>query len=99
MPKSHRDLLKRTIAQAANHVEEAQIDLLQIKAEFEPVHPELATFLDSNVAALETCLGMIASFCFHAWGTAPQDWQAWRNPGTHTPVPDVGTQIDEEKGS
>lgn len=86
MPKSHRDMLKRSIAQAANHIEEAQIDLLSVKAEFETVHPEMATFLDGIVAALETVLGLIIVFCQQAWGTAPQDWTFWRNPGTHQDV-------------
>jgi hypothetical protein len=83
MPKTHRDLLRRTVAQAANHIEEAQIDLLSVKAEFEPVHPDMAAFLDSIVAGMETMLGLVATFCFQAWGTAPADWDVWRNPGTH----------------
>lgn len=83
MPKTHRDLLRRTVAQAANHIEEAQIDLLSVKAEFDPVHPDMATFLDSIVGAMETILGLVATFCFQAWGTAPADWDVWRNPGTH----------------
>ena len=99
MPKTHRDLLKRTIAQAANHIEEAQIDLLSVKEEFEPVHPDLATFLDTIVQGLETCLGMMVQFCYHSWNTAPADWHTWRNPGTHTKAADVGTQIDNDKGT
>ena len=83
MPKSKRDLLKRAVAQAANHIEEAQIDLLGVKEAFAPVHPDHAQLLDGVVGGLETMLQLIVSFCYHAWGTSPSSWQAWRNPGTH----------------
>jgi len=82
MPKTKRDILKRTVAQAVNHIEEAEIDILGLKETFDKPHPELAKLLDVIMQALEQVIAIITSFCLQAWGTAPQDWYTWRNPGT-----------------
>lgn len=83
MPKTKRDFLKRSIAQAVNHIEEAQIDLLSLKEIFEPVHPEQAAMLDAILTVLETGISFISDFCMKTWNTLPPTWDAWRNPGTH----------------
>lgn len=83
MPKTKRDFLKRSVAQAVNHIEEAQIDLLSLKEIFEPVHPEQAAMLDAILTVLETGIQFISDFCMATWNTLPPTWDAWRNPGTH----------------
>ena len=84
MPKTHRDFLKRDIAIAVNHIEEAQIRLLALQEIFKPVHPEQAAMLDAILVVLETGIGFISDFCMKTWNTLPPTWDAWRNPGTPT---------------
>jgi len=84
MPKTKRDFLKRSIAQAVNHIEEAQIDLLSLKETFEPVHPEQAAMLEIILQSLEMTISFISDFCMKTWNTLPPTWQSWRNPGTPT---------------
>jgi hypothetical protein len=86
MPKTKRDFLKRSVAQAVNHIEEAQIDLLSLKEIFAPVHPEQAQMLEAILTILETGISFISDFCMKTWNTLPPTWNAWRNPGTHEPA-------------
>jgi hypothetical protein len=82
MPKTKRDFLKRSVAQAVNHIEEAQIDLLELKETFEPVHPEQAAMLEAILQSLEMSIAFISDFCMKTWNTLPSSWLSWRNPGT-----------------
>lgn len=99
MPKTKRDFLKRDIAIAVNHIEEAQIRLLELKEVFAPVHPEYAAMLDAILVVLETGISFISDFCMQAWATIPPTWDAWRNPGTHEKLsrsdPEYEALVDE----
>ncbi len=93
MPKTKRDFLKRDVAIAVNHIEEAQIRILELKKVFEPVHPLQAQMLELILQALEMGITMISDFCMQTWNTLPPSWQAWRNPGTVKQTPDEGEDL------
>jgi hypothetical protein len=82
MPKTKRDFLKRDVAIAVTHIEEAQIRLLTLKEVFDPVHPEQAMMLDAILTILETGISFISDFCMKTWNSLPPSWDLWRNPGT-----------------
>ena len=84
MPKTHRDFLKRDVAIAVNHIEEAQVRLLALQEIFAPVHPEQAALIEAILVVLEIGISFISDFCMKTWNTLPPTWDAWRNPGTPT---------------
>lgn len=84
MPKSTRDLLKRQVAQSVHHIEEAQMDLLDLREKFLAAHPAEADLLELIVKSLEVSITFVSDFCMQAWGTCPPDWNSWRNPGHKT---------------
>jgi hypothetical protein len=86
MPVSKRDLLRRALAQAWGHLDEAMEDLLNLAEIFRPHHPDMAEALSKYA---EVCLGLqeeLKFFALAAWGRAPEtreDWDRWRtgSPG------------------
>lgn len=83
MPKTHRDILRRRIAQVVNLTEISETYLLEVKAEFDPVHPELGEILQKTLETLELSIRLLEAFCTHSWGGYPADWDTWRNPSIH----------------
>lgn len=82
-PKTHRDFLRRSIAQAHRHLDEAGADLEGVRIEFEPAHPEMAKHLEAIQQTLLSTMEAIEVFCANAWGRDDPNFESWRNPGTH----------------
>jgi hypothetical protein len=97
MPKTKRDFLKRDVAIAVTHIEEAQIRLLELKEVFAPVHPEQAQMLEAILQSLEMSISFISDFCMKTWNTLPATWDLWRNPGTHAPTGDLLQDVETLK--
>jgi hypothetical protein len=96
MPKTKRDFLKRQVAQAVNHIEEAQIDLLALKETFAEVHPKQTQMLEVILQSLELSITFIGDFCMATWNTIPPSWQSWRNPGHPAPEAPDAQELDRK---
>lgn len=77
MAKSHRDLMKRTLAQAVNHINAAATDISSLEDEFRPVHPNLANGLVAMLSLLAETLKLINVFAELAWQMKDPNWDAW----------------------
>jgi hypothetical protein len=78
VPKTKRDELKRRWAQAKNHLEQAAVFILDVQAEFEPVHPEYAELCDYVLTSIYMSMEGWDAFCLNAWGKLPKHTSDWR---------------------
>ena len=78
MPRTRRDELKRTIAQAHGHITDAMDDFYGLHEQFEPHHPDLAEGLKNAILALSEMQKFVDTFCDIAWGIHPEDYANWR---------------------
>lgn len=78
MPISKRDWLRRRLAQAWNHAEEALEDVLGLEQMFRPHHPELADALETSAKLLVMFQELLGDFAEAAWGRRPENWDDWR---------------------
>ena len=84
MAKSHKQQMRRQIAQAHLHLTTAAEDLIVLETEFRPDHERHADFLTLMTLAIVQVQEMIDQFSRLAWGYVPQDYDTWRNPGSRT---------------
>ena len=82
MAKSHKQQMRRQIAQAYLHLTTAAEDLIVLETEFRPTHEQHADFLALMTLAIVQVQTMIDQFSRLAWGYVPQTYETWRNPGT-----------------
>ena len=62
MPKQKRWKLKRLLDECCEDIERAQKHLANVYLEFQPVHPELATYLDAMGKSLGEVAKVVARF-------------------------------------
>jgi hypothetical protein len=62
MPKQKRVALKRLLTRSCEDIERAQVHLVQVYAEFEPVHPDRAEQLYVMGQALGSIFNALARF-------------------------------------
>jgi hypothetical protein len=77
MPKSKHDLLKRQAAQIYFDLEKAMRDTVELKAIFDPVHPELSAALDVVLQASLASQELLTKFWTEAWGQEVIRWESW----------------------
>ena len=80
MAKTHKQQMRRQIAQAHLHLTTAAEDLIILEQEFRVDHADYADFLAVMVIALIQVEEMIDQFSRLAWGYVPGDYDTWRNP-------------------
>lgn len=78
MPKTKQMQLKRTWAQAKNHLEQAAVFILQLQEEFKPVHPEYAELCDYVLTSIYMSMEGWDAFSLNAWGKLPKHTSDWR---------------------
>lgn len=79
MPKTKRMQLKRQWAQGKNDIDKAAQEVLRLKEEFEPTHPEYAQLCDYVLTTLFIASEGWDAFAINAWGRLPKhtlDWMA-----------------------
>lgn len=62
MPKQKRVALKRLLDRSCEDIERAQEHLVQVYAEFAPVHPEYAQYLDAAGKGLGEIANVLRRF-------------------------------------
>lgn len=77
MPKTIRDVLKRSCGQAANHMSAAILDLNSVYEQFLPTHPEQAERLKVLMLNLNTLRDAELSFVMDTWGIDEEQLQAY----------------------
>jgi len=77
MPKTHRDYLKRQIAQIYLGLERAMTSTLELKGVFEEDHPELAVALEVVLQASLASQEILRKFWAEAWGQEDPRWESW----------------------
>jgi hypothetical protein len=96
-PKTKRDFLKRRLAQAYNHLDLAMQDCLEIGLTMQEHHPELHDAMERFAEMLLYIQEGFARFAIVVWGHAPQDWDAWRNPGYR--AEERNEEVDDEQAT
>jgi hypothetical protein len=81
MPKSHRDLIQRKLAQAYINIYWAGSYLLDLFDEFDNVHPEYAEILKQILLGLDIQTDLLEMFGKKISGRDVIDWQAWAGTG------------------
>ena len=77
MPKNHRDRLKRQAAQIYMGLERVMEATIELKAEFDPYHPELSVALDAVLAGCLMNQEILTKFWTQAWGQEVIRWESW----------------------
>lgn len=72
MPRTKRDNLKRSAAQAVNHLASAILDLDSIRQEFEPVHPDKAKNIEQCQLAASAVRDAILAWVENVWALDPE---------------------------
>lgn len=95
MPKSHKDFLKRTIAQAVLNLQRAARHLADVHDEFVDVHPVEAEYLRQLAISSIMIVDLIDAWWSEVWGPRGSDWESYRNPTKKKkPLPD---EVEELK--
>lgn len=81
MPKTHRDLYRRNLAQSYINIDYAGAYLFELYKLFNPVHPELGALLQGAMEGLTVTQEILTEFAFRSWGKDTPDWQAWAATG------------------
>ena len=81
MPMSTKQLARRSIAMAHNHIEKAAEDLINVQKLFEAHHEDLADQLGCVTMCLAEALNAIDRWCDACWGWHPEDYEKWRLSG------------------
>ncbi len=84
MPKTHRDLIHRKLAQAYININWAATYLLELHNEFMPIHPELGEMLKVVLEGLDIQTDILTMFGKEISGMENIDWQAWAATGRPT---------------
>lgn len=96
MPKTHRDLIKRKLAQAYININWAGKYLLQLKQEFDPIHPEIGQYLEEALEGLAIETDILTHIAKNITGAEQINWQAWAATGRPTQPLDSGNDYIEE---
>jgi len=78
MPKTKRDYLKRTTAQAYHNIERAIANIQKLHEVFLPHHPDYAQYLELIAHNLVITQGFILDFWKKAWGKLPKSLDSYR---------------------
>lgn len=78
MPKTKRDILKRDMAAAINHLVSAQQLVGRVFDQFDQVHPDYAEFLVLIGQSMEVSNRLMRDFWGLAWGKVPEDVNVYR---------------------
>lgn len=78
MPKTKRDYLKRTTAQAYHNIDRALLCLKELHETFKPYHPKHAELLALISNILIKAQEFILEFWTLSWGKPPDNIEAWR---------------------
>lgn len=78
MPKNKRDLMKRQLAAAINHLVSAQEMVGRLFSEFDTVHDDYAEFLVLIGQSMEVSSRLLFDFWKLAWGKVPEDVNSYR---------------------
>ena len=76
--RTKRDALKRVLAQAHHHCDLALEDLLYLKEQFNPSHPELADGLQMGMELIRHSQEIIETFALVAWNMQKDVFDAYR---------------------
>jgi hypothetical protein len=77
MPSNKRKVLKRTAAQSYQHIMRAMQLILELKEEFGESHTDYQDAFTVTMDGLALILGTLEQIYTHAWGTFPDDLDAW----------------------
>jgi len=77
MPKNTRDRLKRQAAQLYMGLERVMEATIELKAEFDPYHPELSVALDAVLTGCQMNQEILTKFWTQAWGQETIRWESW----------------------
>lgn len=84
MPKTQRDIYRRTLAQAYINLNWAGTYILDLYNTFNPVHPELGVMLAAVLEGIALNTEVLQQFAGDAWGNYNPDWQSWAATGQAT---------------
>ncbi len=96
MPKTHRQLIQRKLAQAYINISYSGNYLKELSEEFRPLHPELADILDNAMTGLAIVSDVIEKFGMKISGAPNINWYSWSgtNRPTHNDTEDEITSKD-----
>ncbi len=86
MPKTHRQLIQRKLAQGYININYAGTFVKEIAEEYRPVHPELAEALDNALLGLAMVTDILEKFGMVISGAPNINWYSWA--GTNRPTHD-----------
>jgi hypothetical protein len=78
VPSTKRMQLKRTWAQAKNHLEQAAVFILALQEEFDPTHPDYVELCEFVLTSIYMTMEGWDAFSLHAWGNLPKHTSDWR---------------------
>ncbi|MEW5992936.1 MAG: hypothetical protein AB1744_00885 [Candidatus Zixiibacteriota bacterium] len=81
MPKTHRDVLRRTLAQAYINLNWSGLYLEEIISQFQSPHPDLADILETAQKGILIAQEFIDRFAKEAWSAESPDWNSWAATG------------------
>ncbi len=93
MPKTHRQLIQRKLAQAYINISYSGNYLKELSEEFRPLHPELADVLDNAMIGLAIVSDVLEEFGIKISGAPNINWYSWA--GTNRPTHDEVLAPDE----
>lgn len=70
--------LRRELAQVLNHIDTAAYGLANLVRIFQPVHPDMAEYLENMCKQLLTLKEAGLTWWEWAWGKRPSDYNVWR---------------------
>ena len=95
MPKTKRDQLRRTLANAYLHLDQSLGYLNQLRLAFKEQHPEHSETLEQVMTGITLLQDVMAGLAVEWWGHAPEDWESWRAQGKEAemaPIPEQSTE-------
>jgi len=78
MPTNPRTKLKKTLANSLHNLDKTVYGLITLYDTFGEGHPEFQEYLDVQITALLHVKEMMLDLWARAWGTRPDDYEAWR---------------------
>ena len=95
MPKTKRDYLRRTLANAYLHLDQGLSYLNQLRIDFAEQHPEHATTIEQVMTGITLLQDVMAGLATEWWGRAPEDWESWRAQGKDAEMAPIPEQSSE----
>ncbi len=94
MPKTHRQLIQRKLAQGVININYAGTYFHEIAEEYRPVHPELAEALDNALYGLAMVTDIAEKFAMAISGAPNINWNTWA--GTNRPTHDDSIALSDD---